>query len=162
LLKTFIVTFIFGIAAANGVLADECDAVIADFSGNIVGLEIDERITSSDGRTSTVQLKNPAADSIQLRCPASGLPAQIEITWHSAYPPPAFFDFVSATGAILTSVSAIVARRAALNCQKQALALGVEDGSVDLGDVHFSCHVTANQGGATVFRIFLRPIAPSR
>lgn len=136
------------VAICSQARADECDAVLGELSATISGLDVGERVTST-GNSDTVALKHAAADDIKLSCtpPGAHQPNQMAVAWHSAYPPPAYFDLLAAAGAIVATNSPAVVRKGALACQKQALIADIENTQVDLAGVHFDCSVSTRNGG---------------
>jgi hypothetical protein len=135
--------------------ADECDGVIAELAATIKGVEVGDRVSTSPGNFDTVALRNVAADEIKLTCPLPGAHTQhqIDFTWHTAYPPPAYFDFLSDAGAIVTARPSGAIKRGALACQKQALTTDVENSELDFAGVHVKCHVSTRNGGGVAINI---------
>lgn len=150
--------------------ADECDAVAAEISATIKGVEVGERVTAPSGAVNTIALKNPAADDIKLSCAARGTHKSNEIlaTWHTAYPPPAYFDFLAEAASIVASKPSTVMKRGALACQKQALTTDVENTDIGFAGVHIKCTIFTRNGGGTTISIssqgdaqdLATPIAP--
>ncbi len=151
--------------------ADECDAVAAEISATIKGVEVGERVTAPSGAINTIALKNPtAADDIKLSCAARGARKSNEIlaTWHTAYPPPAYFDFLAEAASIVASKPSTMMRRGALACQKQALTTDVENADIGFAGVHIKCTIFTRNGGGTTISIYSQgdaqdvapPIAP--
>ncbi len=135
--------------------ADECDAVAAEISATIKGVEVGERVTAPSGAINTIALKNPAADDIKLSCAARGTRKSNEIlaTWHTAYPPPAYFDFLAEAASIVASKPSTMMRRGALACQKQALTTDVENADIGFAGVHIKCTIFTRNGGGTTISI---------
>lgn len=150
--------------------ADECDAVAAEISATIKGVEVGERVTSPSGTVDTIALKNPAADDIKLSCATRSIHKsnEIAVTWHTAYPPPAYFDFLAEAASIITSKPSTMMRRGALACQKQALTTDVENTDIGFAGVHIKCSIFTRNGGGTTISIasqgdaqdMAAPIAP--
>lgn len=141
--------------AGNTAHADECDAVAAEISATIKGVEVGERVTASSGAINTIALKNPAADDIKLSCAARGAHKSNEIlaTWHTAYPPPAYFDFLAEAASIVASKPSMVMKRGALACQKQALSTDVENTDIGFAGAHIKCTIFTRNGGGTTISI---------
>ena len=135
--------------------ADECDAVAAEISATVKGVEVGERVTAPSGAINTIALKNPAADDIKLSCAARGTRKSNEIlaTWHTAYPPPAYFDFLAEAASIVASKPSIIMRRGALACQKQALTTDVENTAIGFAGVTIKCTILTRNGGGTTISI---------
>ncbi|MFA5958452.1 hypothetical protein [Hyphomicrobium sp.] len=149
-----VVAIVASVAAYGPARADDCDAVLAELAATVTGLDVGERITST-GNSDTVQLKHGAADDIKLTCapPAAHQPNQIAVVWHSAFPPPSYFDLLAAAGAIVTTNSTTTIRKGALACQKHALTADIENSEFNLASVNFSCSVTTRNGGRTAITV---------
>ncbi len=149
-----VVAIVASVTAYGPARADECDAVLAELAATITDLDVGERITST-GNFDTVQLKHRAADDIKLTCVPSAAhqPNQIAVVWHSAFPPPSYFDLLAAAGAIVATNSPTIIRRGALACQKQALTADIENSAFNLASVNFSCSVITRNGGRTAITV---------
>lgn len=149
----FVLAAFIAVSPCVPAYADDCDATLLELSATINGLEVGERVSSNG--FDTVTLRNTAAEEIKLTCNRPGAPSRNQITaaWRSAYPPPAYFSFLAATGAVVASNSSAAVQKGALACVKQALSADTEVMQVDLAGVHVYCSASTQGGGRVTISV---------